>query len=71
MQEKSQVSPLGSEGAPLATKAGRSRRRARAALLTALLALTTLATGCGSYLSVDEVRDTQLSGGEMSGVVIN
>jgi hypothetical protein len=71
MQQKSQVSPLGSERARLATEAGRSGRGARVALLAALLALTTLAAACGSYLSVDEVRGTRPSGGEMPGVVIN
>jgi hypothetical protein len=71
MQEKSQVSPLDSERARLATEAGRSGRGARVVLLAALLDLTTLAAGCGSYLSVDEVRGIRPSGGEMPGVVIN
>ncbi len=71
MREKPQVSLLDSERAQLATEAGRSGRDARVALLAALLALTTLAAGCGSYLSVDEVRGARPSGGVMPGVVIN
>jgi hypothetical protein len=71
MQEKSRVSALDGARAPLATEAGRSGRGARAALFAALLAITSLAAGCGSYLSVDEVRGTRPSGSEMPGVVIN